>query len=56
MTRIEMMDNLIKRIGMEHPYVIGFCRLCETTPENEWNDSMLYGMYMGAIDHNWEEE
>jgi transcription initiation factor IIE alpha subunit len=56
MTREKMMDNLIKKLGMEHKYVIYFCKICEEYPENEWNNAMIYGIYRGAMNHNWEEE
>ena len=41
MTRLEMMDKVVKMIGFENEKVIGFFRLCESLEDNETNNRYL---------------
>jgi hypothetical protein len=49
MNRKTMIDNLINKIGFEHPLVIEFVRLCDETEANAKNDDLLYNLYAAII-------
>lgn len=56
MTREEMMNDVIRRYGFEHPWVIQFCKQCEDWEQNEWNDKCLKNLYLAMIHYQVEEE
>lgn len=56
MTRETMIDNLIRRYGFEHPWVVAFCTWCEKWEENEWNNNCLQNCYDVMINHVEEDE
>lgn len=41
MSRIEMMDNIIKKFGFEAKETIGFCLMCENHPHDTINDKRV---------------
>lgn len=56
MTREQMMNDVIRKVGMEHPWVVQFCSLCEQYEDTDWNNQILKLLYESAMAHNWEEE
>ena len=51
-----MIDNLIRRYGFEHPWVVAFCTWCDHWEENEWNNNCLQNCYDVMINHVEEDE
>lgn len=45
----EMIDNVIRKWGFEHPITIEFCRLCEKAMKNESLNALTEGFYNGAM-------
>ena len=55
-TREEMIHEVIRRYGHEHPWVIGFCKFCE-----EWEDKAVYNeglenLYIAMMSYKETEE
>ena len=50
MSRAEMMDKLINKIGFEHPFTIQFCQMCKDVEEGEHNDELLYNLLIAFLD------
>ena len=55
-TREEMMNDVIRRYGFEHPWVVKFCEFCDTW-ENEkvYNDG-LESLYIALMTYTMPEE
>lgn len=56
MAREEMMSDIIRRYGFEHPWVIQFCKFCD-----EWEDKKVYNeglesLYIAMMTYKETEE
>lgn len=49
MDRHQMQNDLIKKLGHEHFFVIDFITLCEDYPPNPWNDACLRNIYKAYL-------
>lgn len=56
LTREQMMDNAIKKLGMEHPWVIALCSVCEWYPTDKKSEENLRKAYEAGMAKNWEED
>ena len=53
MTREQMMDNVCKWWGLEHPYTIGFCRMAE---DEDCDDDTVLDHYSALLSMSIEED
>ena len=55
-TREEMMNDVIRRYGFEHPWVVKFCEFCdEWENEKVYNDG-LESLYIALMTYTMPEE
>ena len=53
MTREQMMDDVIGRWGLEHPYMIDFCTMAE---DESFTDSVILNYYILLMSISIEED
>lgn len=56
LTREEMMNKAINKLGMEHPWVVALCHVCEWYPTDKINEARLREAYKAGMAKNWAEE
>ena len=54
--RETMLDNLIRRYGFEHPWVVAFCKWCEEWKNNSYENKCLKEIYEAMMTYVEEEE
>ncbi len=56
MTKEEMMNDVIRKYGFEHPWVILFCELCEEWEDEKVRNEGLENLYIIMMAHKEIEE
>lgn len=56
MTRDEMMNNVIRKYGFEHPWVIQFCKFCDEWEDVKVLNDGLESLYIAMMTHKEIEE
>ena len=54
--RETMLDNLIRKYGFEHPWVVAFCKWCEEWKNNSYENKCLKEIYEEMMNYVEEEE